>query len=330
MTAPLKIKTSEALPLRTHYEQVARDTLRVIWQRKPLITAIMGAALILASIALVLIGPHYTAEAIIQLNFVREESATGMKIQPVAAVDAFALVDSAARGIRSRATASAVVAQLGLDKDPDFAREPTLWRVLSGARAVLGLRGAAPTPHDLAVNHLMRTVKVSNDPRSYLISVAVTTGDPERAAALANAVGFEYLRGQLLQQVTEATAAAERELGELSSVYGVLHPTYLAGRGKLEGLQLRLSGLRQESPREDVVKQVMGQSFLAAERDLLPSGPNLLLVLGLTLGAALALGIWLAFLLPPDKQLRADGYAIVRQALRRLMPNWTTPLGKSS
>jgi uncharacterized protein involved in exopolysaccharide biosynthesis len=203
------------------------------------------------------------------------------------------------------------VDQLGLDKDPDFARESRSWRALSAARAVLDLHGAAPTPRDLAVNQLMRTVTVTNDPRSYVISVMVTTHDPERAARLVNAVAFEYLRGQVLRQVSEASAAAERELGELSSVYGRHHPSYLAGRAKLERLQLHLSALRGATPSEDVVKEVIGQTFVPAEKVLVPSGPNIILILGLALCAALVVGIGLALLLPPHKHVRTDGLGIL-------------------
>lgn len=316
MRAPLKIEKDETTLLRAHYEGVARDTLRVLWHRKLLIMAILIAALFLASIALVLIGPRYTGEATIQLNFTREEPITGTKIQPIAAVDAVALVDSAARVIRSRATASAVVARLRLDEDPDFARESTLWRVLSGLRAALGLEAPTPTPRDLAVNQLMRKITVTNDPRSYLISIAITTGDPERAAGLANAVALEYLRGQMLQQLADAQAAVERELAQLASVYGVRHPNYVLGRTKLENLQARLSALRvlpDRVPSEDTVKLVTGQSFVAAEKVLVPSGPNILLILGLAVGAALAAGIWLALLLRPDRPARPDGLAIVSE-----------------
>jgi uncharacterized protein involved in exopolysaccharide biosynthesis len=56
-----------------------------------------------------------------------------------------------------------------------------LWRVLSGVRAALGLEGG-DAPRDLAVNQLMRKVTVANEPRSYLILISITAGDPERAA----------------------------------------------------------------------------------------------------------------------------------------------------
>jgi uncharacterized protein involved in exopolysaccharide biosynthesis len=310
MTAQLKIKEMATLP-RAYYEEVARDTLGILWHQKRLIVGLLLVAVSVASIALVLIGPRYSAEAMIELNFNREEPATGAKIQSIATVDAAALVDSAARAIRSRATANAVVTRLGLDKDPDFARESTLWRVLSGVRRTLGLAGVTPTPRDLAANQLMRKVTVANQPRSYLISIAVTTRDPQQAATLANAVALAYLRGQMLQQLSDIQAAAERELTELSSVYGVRHPSYVLARTRLDTLQNRLTALRDGPPDDETVRLVIGQSFVAAERTLVPSGPPIILIFGLTAGAALGVGISLALWLAPRKQPELDKLAIV-------------------
>jgi uncharacterized protein involved in exopolysaccharide biosynthesis len=313
MTAQLKIKEDEASLPRAYYEEVARDTLGILWHQKLMIVGILVAALSAASIALVLIGPRYSAEAMIQLNFIREEPATGAKTQSIAAVavDAVALVESAARAVRSRATANAVVARLGLDKDPDFSRESTLWRVLSNVRAALGLEGVTPTPRDIAANRLMRKVTVANEPRSYSISIAVTTSDPEQAATLANVVALEYLRGQMLQQLSGTQAAAERELSQISSVYGARHPSYVVARTRLDTLQNRLTALRDGPPDDDTVRLVTGQSFVAAERTLVPSGPPIILILGLTAGAALGVGIWLALWLAPLRQPRLDKLAIV-------------------
>ena len=307
----LKIKENETTLLRAYYEEVARDTLGILWHQKRLIVGILLAALLFASIFLVLIGPRYTAEATIHLNFTREEPATGTKIQPIASIDPVALVDGAIRGIRSPATASAVVARLGLDKDPEFARESNVWRVFSIIRTGFGLAAVEPSQRDFAVNELMRKITVASDTRSYLISVAITAGDPERAARLANAVALEYLRGQMLQQLADTQAAAERELTQLSSVYGVRHPSYVLARTRLDILQNRLTALRNGPPDDDTVRFVTGQSFVAAEKTLFPSGPRIILILGLTAGAALGVGIWLALRLALRRQPRPDKLAIV-------------------
>jgi uncharacterized protein involved in exopolysaccharide biosynthesis len=313
MTAPLKMETNEGALLRAHYEELAYYTLRIIWNRRLLVIAIVIAALVPTLMALVLIGPRYKGEAIVELNFGREEPVTGAKSTPIATVDASALVDSVAGVIRSRSTAGAVVDRLGLDKDADFAHESALWRTFSSVRMAFGLDGARPSPRDVAVNELMQRVTVTNQPRSYFISIAVTTGDPGRAAMLANAVALEYLRGQAVQQLGDTQGAVERELSQLSVVYGERHPSYTLQRARLENLQTRLTALHDAWPAEEIAKLVTGQSFVAAEKVTVPSGPNIILMLGLAVGAAMALAIWLALLLGPTKAVRSQKLAVLSE-----------------
>src|SRR5438874_3561105 len=192
MTVQLKIETKETADLPAQYEQLAYDTLRVLWHRKLLISVILVAAVLLVSVVLVRIGPRYSDEAIIELNFIREVPTAGAQIQPTASVDAAVIVDSAARVIRSRATASAVVARLRLDKDPAFARRSAF----SYVRSVLGPEAATPSPHDLAVDELMRKITVTNELRSYLISYAVFCLKKKKRAA------FRALREANAQRFT--------------------------------------------------------------------------------------------------------------------------------
>jgi hypothetical protein len=63
---------------------------------------------------------------------------------------------------------------------------------------------------------------------------------------------------------------------------------------------------------------VIGQSLVAAEKVLVPTGPNIMLILRLSAGAALAAGIWLALLLRPERPGRSDGLAVVVERPREL------------
>lgn len=302
MTVPLKLEKT-TVP-RVHYENVLYENLAILWARKLLISAIVGAALVLQSIVLVLLGPRYTGEAMIQLSFTREEPATGARSQAIASLDAAAVADSKVRLIRSFATASAVVARLELDKDPSFTRLPLSWQVFSTLRSAFGLAQPVPSDHDLAINHLLEQMVVNNEPRSYLISISFTTRDPQRSAQLANTVAVEYLRGQLVQQLSESYATIERDVAELASVYGANYPSYLGGRAKLERLQARLTALREGTSDEDVSKLVVGQSLIPAEQAMIPSGPKILLMLGLTGGITLVAATWLARLLDRQRSWR--------------------------
>lgn len=300
MSAPLDMNAISAP--RAHYEHVVRDTLRILWVHKVLVAAVFGIVFTVQSVAFMLIAPRYTGEAIINLDFTRNETATGDKVQSTASVDAAAIVTSAARIVRSRGTASEVVSVLRLDKDPAYSHQSLLGQALSAARSAFGM--PALTPHDVAVSHLMRQTTVTNDPRSYLITVAVTASDPERAARLANWIGSEYLRGRLRQQAIEAYAAAEREMSALSSVFGPRHPKYLSTLAKLENLKAELAAAREEVSVEDqgavvskaMIRYAAGQSLLPAQAVMVPSGPNAILFFTLTTLFAVAVGILLSML----------------------------------
>ncbi|OKO82276.1 hypothetical protein AC630_13320 [Bradyrhizobium sp. AS23.2] len=287
---------------RIHYEHIVHDTLRKLWKHKLLITTVLAVALAAQLIVLAFMVPRYTGEALIQLDFVRDENVAGERLQSTAAVDAAAVVDSAARIIRSRATASAVVSALRLDNDPDYTHPSLLTRVLSRVGPIFD--HSAPMPRDLAITRLTNQITVTNDPRSYLITVAVTTSDPERAARLANWVASEYLRGRQLEQAAEAYAAAGRTMTALSAVYGPRHPTYLSGLAKLDHLKEQLDAARKGRVAEDreavvardMIRFAAGQTLLPAEVVRVPSGPNAILLFLVTTFLALVVGILLALL----------------------------------
>ncbi len=291
-TPPFELVTDQdSIDARAHYRTVAQDTLRTLWHRKGLITATVVAGLVMGLIALMEMGPRYTSEALIQVNLNPD---AGAKSQSTVSVDATEVVDSAARIIRSRTTADAVVARLGLDKEPGFERQPLLSRWLQAVRAGLGLQQTALTPHELAVDALMRRVRVIAEPRSYLISVAVTAGDPETAAQLANAVAAEYLRNQRFKELAVARAAAEHDLADAAFVYGPRHPTYLRASTRLDQLKTQINALNDASTTEDLINLAAGHSLTAAHRVTKPSGPNIPLILTLAILAGLGLGICLA------------------------------------
>jgi hypothetical protein len=70
---------------------------------------------------------------------------------------------------------------------------------------------------------------------------------------------------------------------------------------------------------EDVVKLVMGQSFVAAEKIMVPSGPNIVSTLGLAVALRSLWGSgWLCL-------LRPDRFAIRRERNLELLRDWLLP-----
>jgi len=287
------VKDDDSIDLRAHYAVVAQDTLRILWRRKGLIAVIVAAGLAIAIIALAQMEPRYMSEALIQLNLNRDVT-SGTKSQPIASVDAAEVVNSAARIIRSRSTADAVVVKLGLAKRPDFEPAGYLALWFSALRSAVALQLTAPTPHDLAVDALMHQVRVTTEPRSYVISVVVASGSPEVSARLANAVAIEYLDSRRARELAEARSVAEHDLADASSVFGPRHPTFLRTRAMLEQLDAQLAALSDNTLAEDPIK-LAGQGVLAAHKVMRPSGPNVLVYLALAVVVSLSLGICLAW-----------------------------------
>ncbi|MGA2494112.1 MAG: Wzz/FepE/Etk N-terminal domain-containing protein [Roseiarcus sp.] len=300
MSASLKAVPREIGALRVHREQVARETLKALWRGKWLVVASFCVAFAVAVAALLLVPPRYTATATIQFNFDRDQSgAEATKNQPVAILDPYALVGDAAHNIRSRAVAAAVVARLELDRDPHFVGLPVSWRALAAMRLALrlGAPQIAPFPRELAIAALMNRVTVTNEPRSYLISISFSANDPERAAIVANTVALEYLRAETAERVDRRLAAAEQEAATVSLVYGSQHPARQHSEEKLKRLRESLDALRRGSDLADSSKFDGGSSLIPAQRDDVPSNPDVNLALGLASLVGLAIGVWMALYL---------------------------------
>jgi len=294
MTLKLEFGNSETVSVGSHYVQVASDTARVLWQHKWLITAFLVVFPTLAFLALVLIGPRYTAETMIELGFNRTSfnrtngAAFDTKTDTKTALDASVLVDSAARLLRSRPVAGAVVTYLGLDKDPRYTRNPLPVQALAFARALLKLPEAKSTPHDRAVNELLRRISVTAQPRSYVISIAAAAEQPEHATTLVNAIVSAYLQSRILQELS----AAESEMKEVAAIYGVRHPRYQLAQTRLRHVESELNAFGEES--KGGIKVVAGDSFMTGDVVIGPSSAQIGTVLGVALAVGLACGIWMA------------------------------------
>lgn len=289
MTLKLEFGNSETVNLRSYYEQVAKDTAKLLWRRKRLIAAFLVTPAVLAFLALVLMGPRYSAESMIELGFSRKGGTFNTKTQEsMANVDASVLLDSAARLLRSRPIAGPVVTRLGLEKDPRYTRNPLSLRALALVQAILGLPQPESTPHDRAVNALLRRVSVTAQPRSYVISITATADDPEQAKALVNALGLAYLQSRMRQEVS----VAANEMNEASAIYGVRHPQYQLAQMKLQHLEAELNALGEDF--KDGAKVVAGDSFMPGNVVVGPSSALIGLVLGLALVVGLVLGTWTA------------------------------------
>lgn len=292
---PVKlIEETDTRDLRGYYEVLALGMLRLLWRRRRLIAASMAAALALATIVLVHMGPRYTVEALIQPNLAGGGlAATTKKGATLVSVSAADAVNSTERIIRSRAIADAVVRHLWLDEDPRFNRRSFLARCVSAIRSTLGLQPTAVAPHALAVDAVMHAVRIVAKERSYVISVAATAADPRTAAMLANAFAAEYIRLEKLQDLVAARSAAESHLAAVAAVYGRRLPNYEQERAVVAQLRHSIASLRH-APIAKIIADGEDNGLLPAGDMMQPSGPNVVAILGAAMVLGFGVGAGLA------------------------------------
>ncbi|ACL60441.1 GumC family protein [Methylobacterium nodulans] len=212
-------KASSGLNLRQHYEAQSLGALTALWRHRQMIGGLIIAAMSVAVAACFVLRDRYTAEAMIQVDLARpaalqagQAGQAGQAAQAAAALDASAIVESEARVIKSRSVARRVVDDLHLQDDPAYARSPGLLsRLLGGlfeGHGTAPLADAAAIEAERIAGQLSRGLTVSNDTRAYLITVAYTAQNPDRAAQFANAFVEAYQRNRLEMAVSEAERAS--------------------------------------------------------------------------------------------------------------------------
>lgn len=298
--------------LRGHYEAVAQDTLRLLWLKRPLIAKSIAAALCVAVIYLVHVGPRYTGEALIDLDFhpaqpVAGRSAPASAAAPVT-VDGIGVLKSTAHIIGSRAIADAVVDRLALDKDPNFTRRSLFSRGMSLIRWLLGLQPTTPSARGIAADNLRKRLQVTTGERAYVISILANAGDPKTAAALANALAAEYWRARTLNELLAARSEAGRNLAQIALVYGPRLPNYQEAQTRVQELEGQVRALRAAAI-PAVIGMAAGHWLIPAQEVAQPSGPNVPVILLLAVLVGFSAGALLA------------RYGIEP----RLPPRWSSP-----
>ncbi len=175
-----------------------------VWRGRATILYTTAAALALA-VMFVVFAPHeFTAVTQIlidptDLRAVGNDAATTAQPSDAALLQ----VESQVEMLTCDAVLRRVVSAEGLDRDPEFARGPSLISVLMGKDAIPGGSELA------ALNELKRRVVVKRAERTFVIAINVTSREPMKAVRIANAVAQAYLAEQ-----TDARAAAARQVSQ--------------------------------------------------------------------------------------------------------------------
>jgi polysaccharide biosynthesis transport protein len=170
----------------------------------------------LAGIGAVLaIPPVYTAQALVLLEPRAADAspAAGSSTMPGSAALDAGVVDSQTRILASRSLAREVIDRLGLAADPELTADPGRLARLAD-RLAGAAQAAAPTAPGAAkpdpVGRFLDRLSVRRDGKSYVIVVGYRSGEPGKAARVANTVAELYRSGQRAQKMAAALRAQNR------------------------------------------------------------------------------------------------------------------------
>ena len=189
-----------------------------LWRRWKLIAATAIAVMAVTFVVLLTITPRYTATVQLILDPKKSQVFGAEAILPELNLDS-GNVDSQISVIQSTNLLRHVVEKQKLTQDPEFGQRaaPGLFGLLTGwfSPDNSAVPAAAPKddeaiPPDIlrAITHLKQNLDVQRVNRTYVISVAVTSEDPVKAARLANAVAEVYVVDQLEARYEAARSAS--------------------------------------------------------------------------------------------------------------------------
>lgn len=215
-----------------------KDLLAILRRRR---WVILSTILVLTTLA-VLVGlqitPKYTAKALVMIDPRQSKVVDVEQVLQGLGTDA-STVETQIKVLKSRDLASRIMDRMGLLRDPEFnpalKREPGELAVavegpLAAALALLPREwliatGLAEEPlnatadakpaleREAAVDRFDKSLKVTQEGRSYVIGLSFTSEDPEKAAKIVNTVAEVYVQDQI-DTKRAATSKASGFLGD--------------------------------------------------------------------------------------------------------------------
>lgn len=178
-----------------HFEHVGYEAGLALWRRRRMIIGLVVLALLAAAVVVLMSEKRYTAAALVQIDFSRDDPAGARRAAGVP-LDPSALVETEARFVRSRTIARQVAEQLAAEEQakPDIQVKEA---------------GTDPAQSEAQIQRLMRSLSVRNDSRAYLIEIGYTANTPAKAAEIANRFANTYLANR-----GETSSASSRRAAE--------------------------------------------------------------------------------------------------------------------
>lgn len=207
------------------------EIARILWRRRWLLVTVVGLGMSGAVAATALLPRIYAARAAVLIEPRLEPSPDGSGgVVPI--LPDSATIDSLVQVLGSRSMAREVIDAEGLAQDPEL---------MPAARGgwlphALAAQDEAPSPELGLVDRFLDRLKVAREGKSHVISVTYLSSDPQRAAAVANALAERFVvdRATLRQQ------AGQRAAGTLSSRLDLLEDKLARSRSALDEARVRL------------------------------------------------------------------------------------------
>ncbi|HEY6254321.1 MAG TPA: exopolysaccharide transport family protein [Xanthobacteraceae bacterium] len=193
----------------------------LLWRRKSTIAFTTIGALV-AGLLLIVVVPHqYTATTQILID-PSNLRAVENELTPVNQMNDAAVLqlESQVRVLTSDNVLRRVIIAQRLDRDPEFGGTSVLRALANGVQAWLALSPpAGPTDQTLAaLNELQRHLRVKRAEHTYVVEVAVSSEDREKAVRITNAIAQAYLaehtaaRSDAARRVSDSISARLSEL----------------------------------------------------------------------------------------------------------------------
>ena len=187
-----------------------RAIVELLRRQLRLIIVSVAVVLALAVGYLATVTPVYTAEVLVLVDPAQRNLLDGEQAATTSAQSDNARIESEVGILRSPSMALSVIERADLVSDPEFGPSMGLrQRVLTA----IGLGDDGPVSGDDLTKQMITRLQDATNVRrvglTYLISVAVTAEDPERAARVANIMAQTYIQNQVAAKVAAQLAARD-------------------------------------------------------------------------------------------------------------------------
>jgi capsular exopolysaccharide synthesis family protein len=198
-------------PPQTSFE--LHDFLGFLRIHRKIIVATAAAVIGVAVVAVMMMTPIYTADAVVILDQ-RKNNVTDANAVLSGLPSDTTSVETQIQILTSTALANRAIKQLKLEEDPEFNGSGEGSLIGGAIRSVRHLLGKAPPPVDAAARKEMATalldhVQASPVGLSTALRISASDADPAKAAAIANAFAAAYVEDQLAAKLEATHRATE-------------------------------------------------------------------------------------------------------------------------